>query len=131
MANFAHYFNSRFAGCRVLAHAYDQCRERDVTLYQIPGQVECVGVSDTVDRWIAPVAPNLFNVDIMQLFRDMNAGNPVTLPLRGPRPGQASKTGRRALLAESDALPSPEEPEPIRRRPGKSDALVRARRVLL
>jgi hypothetical protein len=101
--NFAHYFNSRFAGCRLLAKAYDHCRNREVNLYQIPGHVDVVGVSDTVDRWIAPVAPDLFTVDIVKLFRDMNEGTEVKLPIIAPALTKERPRTRRSLI--TDDLP--------------------------
>lgn len=129
--SFNQYFNSRFAGCRTLAHAFDQHRNRDVTIYQIPGRLDCVGVSDGVDRWIAPVVANIFSVDIEQLFRDLQSGVQVKLPLEAR---QASvKPRRRALLAEDGASPSDPEPELVRRRPSKSETPVATprRRVLI
>lgn len=130
MANFKHYFDSRFAGCRILAHAYDQHRNRDVTIYQLPGYVDCVGVSDTVDRWIAPVAPNLFSVDIYQLFRDLHDGKDVKLPLRAGKPGEGQKRARRALIEDDAVVAPPTEPEPVLRRPSKSESQSR-RRILI
>jgi hypothetical protein len=131
MANFAHYFNSRFAGCRLLAKAWDQHRERDVSIYQIPGQVDCVGVSDTIDRWIAPVAPELFNVNIHQLFRDLQSGVEIKLPIIAPRLGATVKTSRRALIAGPPLGITPDLFECVRRRPGKSDAPATNRRALI
>jgi hypothetical protein len=127
--NYAHYFNSRFSACRVLAYAYDQHRERDVTIYQIPGKVDVVGVSDTVDRWIAPVAPELFSINIQQLFRDMQSGVELKLPIYAPRPGAAQNRGRRALISDDHVVSSPADPGPGKRRPSKS--APSARRVLL
>lgn len=101
MANFAHYFNSRFAGCRLLAKAYDQHRNRDVSIYQIPGQVDCVGVSDTIDRWIAPVSPELFSVNIHQLMRDLQSGVDVKLPVLSPKlEPKPSGRARRVLIED-------------------------------
>lgn len=129
--SFNQYFNSRFAGCRTLAHTYDQHRNRDVTIYQIPGRLDCVGVSDNVDRWIAPVAPNLFSVDIEQLFKDLQSGVPVKLPIVAGK--SQPRTGRRALLSEDGPSPSDPEPEVVRRRPSKpqTPAPTSRRRVLI
>lgn len=120
--NFAHYFNNRFAACRLIAETFDQHRDRDVKIYQIPGQVDCVGVSDGIDRWIAPVAPELFQVNIHQLMRDLSDGKDIKLPVRAGRP---VKTSRRALLADSDAVAPPMEEEAVLRRPSKSQSTRR------
>jgi hypothetical protein len=107
MANFAHYFNSRFAGCQCLAHAFDQHRNRDVKIYQIPGVVDCVGVSDGVDRWIAPVAPELFSVNIQKLLRDLQEGVSIKLPVNGlDQSKKEPRSARRRLLLDSEA-PAP------------------------
>jgi len=117
MANFSHYFNSRFAGCRLLAEAFDQHRNRDVRIYQIPGQMDCVGVCDQVDRWIAPVTPDIFSVNIHQLIRDLHDGKDIKLPVRAGKASEPSKSPRRRLILETEASPPPEDPEPVRRRP--------------
>ena len=126
MANFKHYFDCRFAGCTLLAKAFDQHRNRDVNIYQIPGHVDVVGVSDTVDRWIAPVAPELFSINIQQLLRDLHSGVPIKLPVTSSKP---VKTSRRALIIEEPANPPADDPEPILRRPSKSQP--RQRRAII
>lgn len=110
MANFAHYFNSRFAGCRLLALTWDHCRHRDVKIYQVPGHMDCVGVSDGVDRWIAPVAPDLFSVDIQKLLRDLQEGENIKLPVVAPALAKKEPRSRRRLLLEADEQP------PVRQR---------------
>lgn len=131
MASFKHYFNSRFAGCRLLAEAFDQHRNRNVSIYQIPGHIDVVGVSDTIDRWIAPVAPELFSVNIYQLMRDLHDGKDIKLPIRSPLLAQSGKKGRRALIDEAHANPPPAEPEPVKRRPGKSQVAPARSRILV
>jgi hypothetical protein len=98
--NFAHYFNSRFAGCQLLAKAYDHCRNRQVDLFLIPGHVEVVGVADGVDRWIAPVAPELFSLDLVKLFRDMQEGIEVKLPIIAPNLAKERPRTRKTLLPD-------------------------------
>ena len=126
--NFSHYFNNRFAGCRLIAEAYDHCRLRDVKIYLIPGQVDCVGVCDTVDRWIAPVAPDLFTVDIQQVLRDIFAGKDVKLPVRAPA---LIKQARRPLILEPPTSPPESEPAPPKRRALITEPAVPSRRKLL
>jgi len=130
MANFKHYFDSRFAGCRLIAKAYDQHRNRDVSIYLLPGMVDVVGVSDGVDRWVAPVAPELFSVNIQQVLRDIHSGVPITLPVVAGKP-QAARTGRRALILEDGASPPQAEEKPILRRPSKALAPSRTRRTII
>lgn len=126
MSRFNHYFNNSFASCRHLANAFDPHRNRDVRIYQIPGEVECVGVSDGVDKWIAPVVAELFTVNILKLMRDLQDGIPIKLPVMS---GQ--KRTRRVLMESTEAIPPPEEPEVIPRRPSKSQQQVRTRRSLI
>lgn len=110
MANWKTYMNSDYAGCRLLAYARDYCRNRDVRIYQIPGEVEAVGISDGVDRWIAPVKADVFSVNIARLFEDMAAGREI------PKPTPLVKKGRVTLL-EDEELPirRTKQEEPIRR----------------
>lgn len=108
MPSFNHYFNNDFAGCRLLAYARDNCRNRDVRVYMIPGSVDCVGVSDGVDKWIAPVIANPFSVNVQDLIRKILAGEDVPKP---SKPQEGGKSGRRALLGE----PPNEVPTPRKR----------------
>jgi len=99
MANWKHYINSGFAGCRLLAYARDYCRDRDVRIYQIPGQVDAVGISDGVDAWIAPVRADVFSVNVARLFDDMQAGREL------PKPVPPVRRGRVRLEPEDAPLP--------------------------
>lgn len=120
MGRFNQYMNNHFRGCTLLAEAYDNCRHRDVKLHAMPGQLECVGVSDGTDAWIAPVSASLFSVNIERQMQDMNAGKLVVIR----RPGVP--VARRPLLI-AEAQPTP------RRRVVLADAEVqpRGRRALL
>lgn len=112
MANYKHYFNNGFSGCRLLAHAYDQHRNRDVRLYLFPGELETIGVTDGVDKWVAPTCSNFFSVDVVGTIRALRDGQPVKLPLNEPRSAeQATKPTRTRL-----ALVEEPEPAPPRRR---------------
>jgi hypothetical protein len=70
MANYKHYMNSNYAGCRLLAETYDRHRNRDVRIYALPGLVDVVGITDGVDKWIAPARNELFSVPALDLLRD-------------------------------------------------------------
>lgn len=129
MANFAHYFNSSFASCRHLANAHDQHRVRNVRIYQIPGEVECVGVTDGVDKWIAPVIDELFSINIKKLMRDLQDGKRMTLPVEAIQ--TQPKRARRALIIETDPLLSTEPAPAFRSRPGRPEARSRTRPRLI
>lgn len=126
MSRFNHYFNGDFSGCRHLANAHDPHRDRDVRIYQIPGEIECVGVTDGVDKWIAPVVAELFTVNILKIMRDLHDGIALKLPITS---GQ--KRARRVLMTETEAIPPHQEPDPVRRRPSKSQPTIRQRRVIV
>lgn len=115
MSRFNHYMNSHFSGCRLLARARDECRNRNVSLYQVPGYWDCVGVSDGTDSWIAPASAAPFfktaTGDVADILRRLQAGEPLPEPPEAPRPRQ------RVKLEE-------EEPQV---RPTRSTAARRAR----
>lgn len=131
MANYKHYFNNNFAGCRHLAYAQDMHRNREVRVYQIPGEIECVGVTDGVDKWIAPVIANPFSLNIGELIKRLASGEQIKLPVGTP-PGQAPvKSSRRALVEPDPTQP----PKPARRAlladPGEPQAPVSTRRRVI
>lgn len=119
MANWKTYMNSDFAGCRLLAYAHDLCRNRDVRLYLIPGEWDAVGVTDGVDRWIAPAVRDIMSVDIPDLLKRLQAGEtlpkpePFTLPRRKREslaPDEEPQPRKRTRVAVED------EPQPRRSR---------------
>ena len=99
MANWKHYISNGYAGCKLLAYAHDHCRDRDVRIYLIPGQYEAVGISDGVDSWIAPVAPDLFSVDVQKLIKALQAGEDI------PKPVPPAARIKRVKLDEAPSLP--------------------------
>ena len=113
MTYFARYFNNNFAGCRLIAHARDPHRNRDVSIYLMPGNLTEVGVTDGVDKWICPVICNPFSVDIIKLVRAISNGEPIPTPVK-PKEGGARratieatpdapiKSLRRSLLAPTE-----------------------------
>lgn len=107
MSRFNTYFANNFSGCRLLAYARDPHRGRDISIYQMPGFVEEVGVTDGVDKWICPVIANPFSVNIIDLMRHVLAGEPIPTPVK---PG-VGKTSRRAVIGEEPA----NTPKPARR----------------
>lgn len=96
MANWKHYINSDFSGCRLLAYARDYCRDRDVRIFLIPGQADAVGITDGVDRWIAPVRADVFSVNVERLLADLQAGKEL------PKPVPPVKRSRVALEPENE-----------------------------
>lgn len=131
MTRFNKYFANDFGSCRLIAYGYDVYREREVKVYLMPGDVENVGLTDGVDKWIAPVSADPFGgkgLSIQRIVRDIAAGVKVDPPVR---PSLVKSRGRRALL---DAPP---EPPMKRERHALLDASQapttpsRSRRVLL
>jgi hypothetical protein len=89
---FNHYLNAHFqqGECRLIAHARDDCRQRDVRLYAIPGFWDVVGVTDGTDAWIAPAAAAPFfktaTGDVADIMRKLRNGDSLP-PVPGrPRP---------------------------------------------
>lgn len=96
--------NSHFSGCRLLARARDTSRNRDVSLHQIPGHWDVVGVSDGVDAWIAPCAAGPFfktaTGNVVDIMRRLQAGEPVAEVPDAPR-------AKRARVQMDDDEPAP------------------------
>jgi hypothetical protein len=104
MSDFKRHMNSGYAGCRLLAYARDNHRNRDVKIFQIPHEWEAVGVSDGVDSWIAPVIADPFSVNIKRLMADLQAGKPLPTPVPPDKAQTAPpqlKKARVALLEEN------------------------------
>lgn len=104
MSKFNTYFANDFAACKLLATTHDPHRNRNVRLFLVPGEENCVGVTDGVDKWIAPVAGDPFGINIRQVIHDVRSGKP---PYQASPPG-----GRRRLLIDQP----PQEPQPTGRR---------------
>lgn len=104
MGKFTAFMNSHFAssGCRLIARAHDKCRNRNVSIYALPGYWDCVGVSDGTDAWIAPASAGLFfgtaTGDCADLMRRLQAGEELP-PIPDPPPN-ALRRPRIALLDE-------------------------------
>lgn len=125
MADWKLYMSRDFAGCQLMAYARDNCRQRDVRIFKIPGEVESVGVSDGIDRWIAPVIADPFSVNIKRLMEDLCAGKPLPHPTP---PGEA-KPRRRAVLGLSGDNPPSRTRKPLLTHPTQPQA-TRTRRAL-
>ncbi len=124
MSRFNHYFANDFASCKLIAYARDNCRGRDVRIFKMPDNVECVGVSDGVDKWIAPVIANPFSIDIIKWMKNHIDG----IPNPKPEPPGAPKQGRKRIVLEDEG-----KPPAIARRPLKltEEPTPRIRRALL
>lgn len=91
MNRYNEFMNSHFRSCRLIANARDNCRNRDVQLYALPGYWDVVGVTDGTDAWIAPASAGLFfgtaTGDCAEIMRRLKAGEePLPVPaLRKPR----------------------------------------------
>ena len=103
MTRFNHHMSSHFSGCRLLAEAHDPHRNREVSLYLIPGTVEVVGVSDGVDAWVAPALAHCFSVNVPDILRRIAVGEHVA-PIRRQAPTPA-KRERRAVISEPEPAP--------------------------
>lgn len=73
--SYKHHLTNHWAGCRLLAKTRDNCRNRDVQLFLIPGDFDYVGVTDGTDAWVAPShVPSIFGVDVKPLLDQIRKG---------------------------------------------------------
>lgn len=109
MARFNEYFKNHWEGCRLLAEARDNHRNRDVRIYMVPGEFDIVGVSDGTDAWVAPVAIDPFSVSVKRILEDIREG-------KDPRAVIAPKRRRINITEpEPQPLPASETTQRIRR----------------
>lgn len=85
--SFKYHINNHFSGCRLLAKTWDVYRMREVSVYLLPGTFDHVGVCDSTDAWVAPVAADPFKVNIREILGKIQAGE-------SPAPVVLSPTGR-------------------------------------
>lgn len=104
MSRFNRFMENHFAGCRLIAKAYDHCRSRDVSLFAIPGEFQVVGVSDGTDCWMAPVIADPFSVRVQSLLDMLREGKPL------PAIGKA----RQRVLIAPEAPSQPARKERVR-----------------
>lgn len=130
MSRFNSHFRNSFGTCRLIAKAWDHCRNRDVNIYQIPGEHDVVGIHDGTDSWVAPIRDEIFSVPIAKLVSDLHNGIQIKLPVVC---GQPIKTARRRLISDGDPnpLPAPNQPILTRRRVPLASVPTSTRRVLL
>lgn len=119
MSRFNNYFMNDFASCKLIAYARDPHRGRNVRLYLMPGHIDVVGVTDGIDKWIAPVIANPFSVDIIKWMKNHLDGVPNPPPVApsssGSRrrltlaadPDQPPTRARRAFVASIESTPTP------------------------
>lgn len=106
MGKFTTFINSHFqgSGCRLIARAYDKCRDRRVTLHAIPGYYDCVGVTDGTDAWIAPAVTGPFmetsTGNCAEIMRCLQAGE--ALP---PVPDWPDSPKRSRVALDDDDTP--------------------------
>lgn len=107
MTRFNFFMNTHFSSCRLIARARDLCRNRNVTIHQIPGYWDVVGISDGIDSWVAPVisAGPFFRTatgDVEHIMKCLQAGDPLPPVPDAPR--------RRVTLTETSDSPPPRRP---------------------
>lgn len=126
MSRFNHYFANDFASCLLVGYARDHHRGRDVRIFKMPGDVENVGVTDGIDKWIAPVIANPFSINVIQWMKNHLDGVPNPKPV----PPQAY-TGRvrRSVMTAEDLPPRPGRRALITAE--ETPATTRSRRALL
>lgn len=116
MSKFNTYFNNDFSGCRLLAKAYDHCRDRNVNIYLVPGFDDCVGVSDGTDKWIAPVIADPFSVNVAQIIADIRDGKNPKLPVIGNNAAQVAQEAAHVPRTRRKLIATAEAPQPRVRR---------------
>ncbi len=82
MNRWNHHFENHFGSCVLL----DNCRDRAVKLYALPGEFDLVGVTDGTDAWVAPVIADPFSVKVARLLGDLRAGRPLNIADATKRP---------------------------------------------
>lgn len=114
--SFKYHITNHFSGCRLLAKTHDVYRQREVSVFMLPGTFDHVGVCDSTDAWVAPVAADPFKVNIREILGKIQSGE-------NPAPVIVTPTGRIVTerLPESQELPKArrrlaEEPSTPRRR---------------
>jgi len=129
MSRFNKFMNSHWAGCRLLAETHDHNRNRPVKIYLVPGEFNCVGITDGTDSWVAPSNCQPFAIDILRVLNEIrNGGDPRVLRLIKKPNGDTkvehiekeagSPTGRRVIKHVPDFHHFPdvsETPQRIRR----------------
>lgn len=118
MSRFNSYFSSHFAGCRLLAQANDPHRNRDVKLYQFPGEFDYVGVTDGHESWVAPAVASIFSVNVKRILDDIKEGKePEVGPLLRRRATQGAANPPPLLQKRPSGPPIPTvTPLQLRRR---------------
>ena len=112
MSRFNTYINTHFSSCRVIARAFDDCRGREVTLHQIPGHWDAVGVTDGTDAWVAPAAAAPFfrtaTGNVAEILRRLQAGEPLPeIPDAPPRKRQRVRLDDPPASSQPAATPQP------------------------
>lgn len=109
--SFTYHINNHFSGCRLLAKTWDVYRMREVSVFMIPGTFDHVGVCDSTDAWVAPVAADPFKVNVRELLGKIQSGENPAVAITSP-------TGRNL----TDHRPELQELPKERRRLGSSSA---------
>lgn len=102
MSRYNTLINTHFGGCKLLANGFDEHRGRPVKVFMIPGDFSIVGVTDSVDSWIAPasVAPSALFDNVRRVLHDIQQGKHVEIAqvdkprVRVQPAGEAQKSAR-------------------------------------
>lgn len=95
---FNYEMSTHFRDCTLIAEAYDSHRERFVTLHILPGNEECVGITDGTDAWLCPVVVDAFGINIAKARSDVRDGKP---------PVRRQQRKARKILLEDQPVAAP------------------------
>lgn len=112
MGKYNHHFANHFGSCRLIATGWDPHRNRDIQLHLIPGELECVGVTDGVDAWVAPIAtPFLSDVHkaLQALWKGEDVRFPILLPKQRPGGDPAPRRPRQRVSLDEEPEIAPRE----------------------
>lgn len=82
--SFKYHINNHFSGCRLLAKTWDVYRMREVSVFMLPGTFDHVGVCDSTDAWVAPVAADPFKVNVRELLGKIQSGENPAVAITSP-----------------------------------------------
>lgn len=116
--SFKYHINNHFSGCRLLAKTWDVYRMREVSVFMLPGTFDHVGVCDSTDAWVAPVAADPFKVNVRELLGKIQSGENPAVVITSP-------TGRNLTDHRPELQELPKERRRLAEEPG-----LKRRRIL-
>jgi hypothetical protein len=117
MAAWKNYLNSHFSGCRKVAEGFDPHRQREIKVYAIPGEFDCVGQSDGTDAFIVPLSTP-FMSNVAKAMKALLAGEDIGVVQLEHKKPEGFKSPRKRVVvgAPQQQQELPLEPAPVRRR---------------